>query len=56
MRGTIAYSDTMVTQAKKIFISAGDFEIDISGATVEVDARLIQIINMTIRGQLSCNA
>ncbi|MEC7181011.1 MAG: hypothetical protein VXW36_06430, partial [Candidatus Thermoplasmatota archaeon] len=42
MRGIMGDSDTMVTQAK-IFISAGDFEIDISGATVEVDARLIQM-------------
>ena len=42
MRGTMGNCDTMVTQAK-IFISAGDLEIDISGATVEVDARLIQM-------------
>ena len=34
--------NTMVSQSK-IFITAGDLEIDVSGATVEVDARLIQM-------------
>ena len=32
----------MVVQSR-IFVTAGDLEIDISGATVEVDARLIQM-------------
>ena len=32
----------MVAQAK-IMVTAGDLEIDVSGATVEVDARLIQM-------------
>ena len=32
----------MVAQAK-ITVTAGDLEIDVSGATVEVDARLIQM-------------
>ena len=32
----------MVAQAK-IVVTAGDLEIDVSGATVEVDARLIQM-------------
>jgi len=34
--------DTMVSQSK-ILVTAGDLEIDVSGATVEVDARLIQM-------------
>ena len=33
---------TMVSQAK-IIVTAGDLKIDVSGATVEVDARLIQM-------------
>ena len=32
----------MVVQSR-IFVTAGDLEIDISGAAVEVDARLIQM-------------
>jgi hypothetical protein len=35
-------SDTMVSQSRFI-VTAGDLEIDLSGATVEVDARLIQM-------------
>ena len=34
--------DTMVSQSRFI-VTAGDLEIDLSGATVEVDARLIQM-------------
>ena len=33
---------TMVTQSR-FSVTAGDLEIDLSGATVEVDARLIQM-------------
>ena len=42
MRASLDDIDTMVTQSK-IIITAGDLEIDVSGATVEVDARLIQM-------------
>jgi hypothetical protein len=36
MRASLDDIDTMVTQSK-IIITAGDLEIDVSGATVEVD-------------------
>ncbi len=42
MRGTSDLLNTMVSQAR-IVITAGDLEIDVSGAAVEVDARLIQM-------------
>ncbi len=42
MKATLAYMGTMVSQAK-IIVTAGDLKIDVSGATVEVDARLIQM-------------
>ncbi|MGA0380830.1 MAG: hypothetical protein ACO3NJ_08595 [Candidatus Poseidoniaceae archaeon] len=35
-------ADTMVSQSRFV-VTAGDLEIDLSGATVEVDARLIQM-------------
>ena len=54
MRGIMGDSDTMVTQAK-IFISAGDLK----STSAEQLSRLMLAwfrCDMTIRGQLSCNA
>ena len=42
IRGGFLRLIPMVAQAK-IMVTAGDLEIDVSGATVEVDARLIQM-------------
>ena len=42
MRVSLDKVITMVSQSR-ILITAGDMEIDVSGATVEVDARLIQM-------------
>ena len=42
MGATFRVLFAMVVQSR-IFVTAGDLEIDISGATVEVDARLIQM-------------
>lgn len=42
MRASLDELFTMVTQSR-FTVTAGDLEIDLSGATVEVDARLIQM-------------